>query len=395
MLISLTLCMLAFFAQESVEVAKPEPVRTAYACAYGPDRMLAFRSDGTLWLLDGKDGVSPVPLPGQKASDDESDEVGLVARYEKTAWRIVVSPDLRSVAAHRGWIVDQVWPDFAESGTYNPILLEGEANADPELRFPTWQYLLITPIQWSYDGAYLLTHRPHGVQWWSREGKLLKEFGPATGAVFSPTENLAAIHSGTILTLSWIGQEPLEVGCDSPWGAMDFSPDGRKIAVGGSGSQLNIVDASTGNILLAKTVDNLDWIFRNAAAGIYFTDLSWSPNGKWIGATAGKGCFPAVLSARTGTVVTGIGFQGQVMDMPFRCDWTPDNRMIAGRFHTVVLDPLGDRKEEKWPAGYYQIFALDHGKRAVLLTAGTAESIDHKRMACYDLETGEMVWSVD
>ena len=387
--------LLGCMPQEPGTSLEPEVIRTLHACAFGPDRILASRSDGSVWLLDGKDGTTSVPVPRGEGVAGPS-TTGLFARFEESITHLTASPDLRSVAAHRRDGVDLVWPDFERNGVNKPVPLSGESNANPELKFDMWLPCVITPIQWSHDGAYLLTHRPHGVQWWSRKGKLLQEFGPATGALFSPVDNVAAIHSGNKLSLVRLGQEPIEVECDSPLGSMDFSPDGQKIAVGGRKSQLRIIEVRTGTILLSRDVERVDMVIYGHPKGYDFGDLRWSPNGKWIGISLGRGCIPAVLSAITGDAVKRMNPQGGRMGEPYECSWTPDNRMVFGFMHTQVVDPLGLREnDESWHALHYQIFGQVQGARAVVLTRGSADDPDHKRMVCYDLKSGEMVWGVD
>ena len=389
MLTSILLLGLAAVAQEPDEVPVPDPVTTLHACAFGPDRFLAARSDGSIWLLDGEDGISPMEVPGKKG---EPNEKGLFARGDSPVSHLAASPDLKSVAVSRGLNRQQLWPDFESGGRETPILLQGESNADPELEFEFWLSFIVTPIQWSHDGRYLLTHRPHGVQWWSQEGKLLREFGPSTGVLFSPVENVAAIHSGDKLSLVRLDQEPIVVECNSSVGAMDFSPDGKRIAVGGKGSRLRIIEVATGRVLLSRAVDKVDTIFVRPPSAFYFNDLRWSPDGKWIGISLGKGCLPAILSAETGVVEKAIPFSGGRMHEPFECSWTPDNRLVVGMGTTSVTDPLGERDALTWPGLHFQIFGQKLGTRAIVL-AGPWDT--GKRMTCYDLKSGKVIWAVN
>jgi WD40 repeat protein len=99
----------------------------------------------------------------------------------------------------------------------------------------------------------------------------------------------------------------------APWNAVAWSPDGKQLAIGGTGNTL-ILDARTGT-----EVANYGY-----KSGVVH-NLAWSPNGQYL-AVADTTGLVRVWSALTGQNI--YAYQGHTSDV-FAVAWSPDGQRIA------------------------------------------------------------------
>ncbi|MCA9002348.1 MAG: hypothetical protein KDB61_10505, partial [Planctomycetes bacterium] len=261
-------------------------------------------------------------------------------------------------------------------------------------------------FQWTHDGEFLVTwpHQffhatPTGkVQIWRRTGELLWT-GPMIAQVsVHPMRNrICAVYTDHVL-LGWPGDE-MGMQIHELTGAGDtiqFSPDGKTIALGGTGQSTDgaadgeprdlpwlwLLSAETGAIQLSKGitgVDSLEW-------RTYLSDVCWSPDGSMIGVSLGKGHAVGALSSKDGSVIWTGDFQGGRMNEIFDTSWTDTNILLTGFGATWLVDPQN-------PASPVRLERL---ARATLLDLDGTDDVlilNGNRIQRLNPRTGEVPWS--
>lgn len=106
-----------------------------------------------------------------------------------------------------------------------------------------------------------------------------------------PSElRIAAVLENEI-HLGWPGETMLRVPLEGTRDAVEFSPDGAQVAVGGLDSTVWTLEAKSGAVQYTRGVEELD-PFRMPS---YFTRLRWSPDDRRLAVVAGKGLKPGIL----------------------------------------------------------------------------------------------------
>ncbi len=181
----------------------------------------------------------------------------------------------------------------------------------------------------------------------------------AWGLTMATTDPHGLGNAPSILVTGADRIEPLYGGVWMPDASLDWSPDGRRIALGGGFSGgVAIVDPLTGRPLQGwdvpgyvhvvrwspdgrwlavgadKGFDGPGWVFLYSPTGSVerswqahsrsIGDLAWSPNGSWIATTANVEY--AIWEGRTGT---RLRFDGNASALGFSLSWSPDGRRLA------------------------------------------------------------------
>ncbi|MEM6675720.1 MAG: hypothetical protein AAF726_22915 [Planctomycetota bacterium] len=220
-------------------------------------------------------------------------------------------------------------------------------------------------MQWTADGKHLVTWGDHwnhrapviGPQIWSPDGEL-EWTGPAAFDVdVHPAENRIAFVRSNEVHIGWPGMGIEVVDVPGAYGDIEFDPDGRRLAVGGTanrigdgegetplrtsmegGATLRVVDGKNGDLIFAANVVSVgagigleSWVHR----------LAWSPDGQHIGMSLGKGHNPGVVSAKDGKrVLRALCAAGQMWST-FGVGWASE-RLFHPGWAMQQLVPIDD-----------------------------------------------------
>lgn len=238
-----------------------------------------------------------------------------------------------------------------------------DSAAEVRLPLPEHDHWGTQRCRWSHDGAHLITwfaeffHTEPTIntQLWSRSGELLWTGPPVSQVDLHPARNLlAAVGPGFLLT-GWPAEDGkrgiTRTSLPGAHGAAQFSPDGQRTAVGGTGPAgtdqtydpkrgakspwLWILDAESREVQLTTAVKGVDLM----GVKKWLNRLRWSPDGSLLGVSLGKGHAVGAISAADGSVVWTGDFQGGRMWEVFDVGWTDTGRLQTGFGDTRLIDP--------------------------------------------------------
>ena len=276
-------------------------------------------------------------------------------------------------------------------------------------------------VDWTHDGSYLVTwvHGRAGsdtgalrssgypVRIWTPECELVWE-GPSVRDFDLHPERrefclCAADRSGTTLWVGWpeeAGGECVDVvPLDGAVLAAAFSPDGARIAVTGSRLAADragrksyqpwlwTIEAATRELQFENRITGVDPMGLMSRCEC----VEWSPDGRWLGVSLGKGHAPGILSATDGSTQRSGNFRGGRMNESFPVVWTRSGSLLSFWPTALFLnpDPKVAAVELPWMT---RTDALSiEGTDEVLLVVvriGRSEGI-----ARVDTGTGTLVWA--
>ncbi len=341
MLLSLVLASIVGPVQDVAPVH--QRVRTTDVARLPGGDLLVARSDGFIVAVDPATG-EPSTRGAARAARLYPD---VFATHPTAVYDLVLDPSGKLVAATSLAGRVSLWRvktdhngAFGYPGRYRDP--EVVLNARPQI----WRGS--SGVAWSHDGEHLLTwtspSRPErtgrtAMQLWSRAGEVVWTGPHVRWAAISPTLDLMAFVGHDGVHLFWPGEHDtilrLEGACHAA-----FSPDGSRLAVGGMGSHLWIIDVDSAGVLLDAALDVGDPFQENK----FPTCMRWSPDGKWLGMTLGKGLIPVVIDPLDGRTVWSGGFHGGRMWAVFPVAWTPDNRLFYSWDGTYLVEPASGKK---------------------------------------------------
>lgn len=227
----------------------------------------------------------------------------------------------------------------------------------------------VADFAWSSTGSHLMT-RSGEVKLWNRAGELVWTGPRARAAAVSPVADLLAVLGEDEVWIGWPRDEGTTlrvVGATE----LAFSPDGKRLAIGGMGCHLWVHDLETGETLFDRTLDVRDPFQVTKFAA----DMHWSPDGRWLGIMLGKGVLPVVVDPTDGRLVWSGGFQGGRMDAVFPVAWTPDNRLVYGWDETYLIEPRSGRQRTLAQDERHRFLAIGD-EALVFITRDGLERID-------------------
>jgi WD40 repeat protein/DNA-binding SARP family transcriptional activator len=186
----------------------------------------------------------------------------------------------------------------------------------------------VNMVMFSRDGSMLATAGDDGALrvWDPTTGDEVRSFEIPDALVFGPSfspdgSRVAAVTSDGLVrvfdmrTGSTVAEHELQI----PAFSVDWSPDGRRLAIGSAALPVAVViDAESG-----AEVFRLE--FRLAGHTWPVMDARWSPDGRWI-ATASQDGTAGIWDAQTGELRFELsGHAGQVNTV----DWSPDSRRLV------------------------------------------------------------------
>jgi len=344
------------------------------AVALLPDgAVLVGLGDGYIQVLDVAKG-----LPGE-----------IFAQHAAPLVRLAVDPrgELVAAVASDGRVA--LWRVRAPEGTRRAGLYPGQY-VDPAavLRPTPDPWIGVVQLEWSADGSHLATWSfdglhgpsPTTLQLWTREGELVWTGPHARLVDLHPTRRrLAAVEEDALL-LGWPGEDLRRIELEGAHDAVEFSPDGARVAVGGR-DHVWLLDAETGAVLHERSATGLDpfgvavWILR----------LRWSPDGKRLGVVVGKGLYPAILDGQDLSTVWAGGLFGARMWSIFDVTWTPAGELVTGFGAVCAVNPATGELRKLIDKAEWRRWVPLPGSSEVLLLAGDT-------LRRFDPATGESRW---
>jgi WD40 repeat protein len=138
--------------------------------------------------------------------------------------------------------------------------------------------------------------------------------------------------------------------------AVDWEPDGTRIASAGADGTVRIWDAETGHTLLTYRGHTRLLSKINLPPTIYF--IAWSPEGLRI-ISSGDGAAIYIWNATTGQTLTQYQKHSGVLSNVFTAVWSPDGKCIASACSNIgmdktihIWDALTGNTIKRYPAAY-------------------------------------------
>jgi Tol biopolymer transport system component len=229
-------------------------------------------------------------------------------------------------------------------------MAHGSASAAPQTVTPTLTYVVSVARTPSYESLVEIVSATGHVR------QVLSRRGHAEDARWAPGGSMVAWvdRSGLNVARSDGGDRRLLVHasrhCTRVCAPLTFgwSPDGRRLLVGGAGTQTNR--------LLVVTVGSGDVKnFLTPRPSVEYRILGWSPNGRWIAYSRDSGVPGTRTCCALGLFVSRpngtrarrlVSFEEAIHDTPFG-SWSPDSRSIAftsdGAPHFAIVDVRSGR----------------------------------------------------
>jgi len=278
--------------------------RAVYHAAFTPDgkRVVSSSEDGTVKIWD------------MVATRELTRLVG----HNDIVWSVGFSPDGKRLVSAGASDGIKIW-DVESATELNTI----------RKSLPGWTNAL--SVAFSPDGTRLASGHRYGTFriWDAATGDQITSFrrakalGNHLGVVFSPDGQLVASPAGgspqtvkvwnantgkELMTLNTDGSLPMHVA---------FSPDGKLIASGGTGPNIEVWEWETGRECLT---------LRGHDKGI-ITSVAFSPDGKWIVSSCQEDYTVKLWDAMTGTELMTL----KHADVPTFAAFSPDgSRIISG-----------------------------------------------------------------
>jgi hypothetical protein len=286
-----------------------------------PKRCIVGDSGGRLTVLDDATGRS------------ESDWAGWFAQHPAAIGSLAVDPRGELVAASSADGRVALWEVSVRDARGRVGFPGGFTAPSKTLRPGDELWDVAVEVAWSHDGAHLLTFAPNMLQGapyapaelFDRAGTRVFRADDARYAALSPTEPLLAVLRENELQLTWPGGRDQRIALEGARDALGFSPDGKRVVVGGRDDRLWILDAATGDVRLASRIGLIE---RDLLFAPNITRLRWSPDGAWIGASVGKGCHIVGIDPADGKLVWHSGLLGARMYLVFDVDWSADSSLL-------------------------------------------------------------------
>ncbi|MEM9380954.1 MAG: hypothetical protein AAGB93_13465, partial [Planctomycetota bacterium] len=340
--------------------------------------LLAFFASGRVESLDPDTGAVRATLHG----DDWRTGRPPVAS-------VAVAPDLERVALRDAdgrvrvlQLTDDVTANPARNDVADPrpiaafdVPLSGSGHAPA--------------VRWTASGEHLVTwgvqtvHRDPTTRprVWTAEGAPVWTGPLACDVAIHPKRERLAFVRANEVHIGWPGDGFQVIDVPGAFGAIEFDPAGKRLAVGGTeariasgsvhdppvpsftgGAQLRILDGATGAILVDANVSD-----RQGMAGTWLHRLRWSPDGARIAFSNGTGHQPGVASAADGSILARVDLTSGRMAETFAVGWADETLFLPG-FHVESMVRIGDPNEsiETGPCFRARGLAL-RGTRDVLL----------------------------
>jgi WD40 repeat protein len=359
---------LSFLCALQTPAADPGP----RAVALLPDgAVLVGGSDGTVHVHDATTGLWQAEF----------------ARHAASVVRLAVDPRGELVAAVGLDGRVALWPLQEKVGSR--LTYPGPFETPRAVIRPSPEpWLEPVEVEWASDGSHVVTWSfdwlhgpsPTALQVWSRSGEL-RWTGPHARFVdLHPTRRcLAAVVDGSVW-LGWPGEDLRRLDLAGAYDAVEFSPDGARLAVGGQ-DHLWLVDTLSGEVTRERRAGDLDpwqihdWVLR----------LRWSPDGRHLGAVVGKGLNPAIVDGHDLSTVWAGGLLGGRMWSIFDVAWTPGGQLVTGFGDVRAIDPgTGKARTLVTGAEWRQWVPLPGTGDVLLLAGGALHRIDP--------DTGALRW---
>ncbi len=350
----------------------------AFAQLPGGD-LLVGCSDGLIWAIDPATGY-------RRVSYSRRPETACLGRHSAPVVYLATAPSGRWVAASDDSGQVALW----STGTVGKVGHKGYIEK-PKAWFRPTPECWGSPapeLAWTSSGDHLVTWKVGElpVQLWSTEGLPVWTGPKVSNLAISPTgDRLAGISEGQLWLRDPGGeayQIPLPTRIPGVATCVDFSTDGKHIAVGTDRREVVVIDVATQDICWNRHFGNMLGLIGAQS----ISNIHWSPNGEWLGFMVGRGMFwPAVVETSDGDVVCGNLFLGGQGDGSLKdFSWTRDNRMLCTWGRVFVLDVETEKQTQLSPDWDERHLLLADGKNWV----GYAS---HK-LSAVNLKTGKVQW---
>lgn len=327
-------------AQDAVRVppsAGPEPLGPARSAVQTPrGDLLVLLATGRVEFLDAASGASLATLRPDGAAHGG---IAVARDFSRIALRDA-EDNVRILPLGLDETTDPAGIDWTERRPDVAFVAHRSDRWSPSV------------LQWTGDGEHLVIWGEQSYhqepttppQVWTAGGELVWTGPKACDAALHPEVNRLAFVRVNEVSLGWpvTGFETVDV--PGAFGTIEYDPCGERLAVGGrnmridqerglglkdrftGAPQLRVLDGETGRVTLDVDVSDVDipgltsWLHR----------LSWSPDGRHIGISAGKGHKPGVVSSKDGSVVLRVECVYGQMWKTFPVGWAGSDLFLPG-----------------------------------------------------------------